>query len=788
MVLQWEVFSASRSAGKYRRVRALRCGLALLQRDRTAPPPVRTYGARSHMTIHYLTAILPAFVAVSGTSLMRLAGEKKCGIAERVISLLFAALFFAGYLYDADAISGVYAPGQIPGVQTVGRVGALALSWLTVAGGLFIAVYPFFRKACPWTDVLTVLPVAAFLLDLIFLNDYVALYTGKALSEGVTARSALLAAGAGVGFAASVYYFIWTVRGFGAYKKQLGWIALALLGILLCSAPNYTLQLLLRPADYAMKVIDLNMWHRIYIYPMVLIPVALAFIAGGKDAETKRLVLIYYSLAALWQFMYFQKIPMIWGISHLGNLPFHLCNTALYILPLCLIFRMKRLFYFTYFINVLGAFFAIMMPNYGLSGLGGSMIVAETLRFFRSHYQAFFMPLLCVGFGVFERPRLRQFIYSLIGFAVYYLFVLILNSWFTNYGSVDFFFINSDFVAEKLGTWAERLRDVVFSFNAGGLTFTFYPLYQVIYFFVYCLLALAMWFLYELSYKSVDGWKDLAARRKKIKMDALAREYTKEGGIPMYDDKALLSVENFSKRYGKSDVYAAYRVGLEVHGGEIFGFLGPNGAGKSTIIKSIVGIQPVDEGTISVCGYDVKRQSVQAKRQIGFVPDHYALYERLTGREYVNYIADLYEIPKKERDERLDGYLEIFEMKNAFDDPISTYSHGMKQKVAIMAALVHDPKVWILDEPLTGLDPNSIYQVKECMRKHAAAGNVVFFSSHLIEVVERICDRIAIIRKGQIQCVCSVEEVEKTSTLEEFYLGVIGEGEVAPVPFERKKA
>ncbi len=740
------------------------------------------------MVIHYLTTLLPALCAALGLFLARMGGDKQFRIAERVLSLLFAALFLVSYVYDVDAISSVYAPDAIPGVQTVGRIGAWILAWITVAGGLLLAVYPFFREKCPGMQVLTVLPLAAFLLDIVFLNDYVALYTGSALPEAVTVRSALIAASAGVGFGISVFRFAVSVRGFGAYKKQLPQLALALAGILLCTFPNYTFQLLFRPGDYAMKVIDLNLWHRIYIYPIAVIPVALTLIAGRKDAETKRLVLLYYSLAGLWHFLSIQKFPMIWGVSHLGNLPLHLCNTAMYVLPVCLAFKTKRLFYFTYFINVFGAFIALLMPSYGLEGLGGSLLVADTFRFFRSHYQAFFMPLLCVGFGVFERPRLRQFLYSLAGFGCYYLLVLVLNSWFSNYTSTDFFFINSDFVAAKLGTWAERLRDIVVSFGIGELTFTFYPLYQALYFLVYCLLALAMWFVYELAYRSVDGWKDLAVRRRRIKMDALAREYTKEGGIPMYEDKALLCVENFSKRYGKSEVYAAYRVGLEVHGGEIFGFLGPNGAGKSTIIKSIVGIQPVDEGTISVCGYDVKRQSVQAKRQIGFVPDHYALYERLTGREYVNYIADLYEIPQAERDERLDGYLEIFEMKKAFDDPISTYSHGMKQKVAIMAALVHDPKVWILDEPLTGLDPNSIYQVKECMRKHAAAGNVVFFSSHLIEVVERICDRIAIIRKGQIQCVRSVEEVEKESTLEAFYLDVIGKGEVLPVPFEKKKA
>ena len=246
-------------------------------------------------------------------------------------------------------------------------------------------------------------------------------------------------------------------------------------------------------------------------------------------------------------------------------------------------------------------------------------------------------------------------------------------------------------------------------------------------------------------------------------------------------------LEHLSKRYARSDVYAVNDVCLEVRGGEIFGFLGPNGAGKSTIIKSIVGIQPITEGHILVCGHDVERESVQSKSNIGFVPDHYALYEKLSGREYVNYIADLYGIVQADRDERMAFYVDAFELNKAIDEPISTYSHGMKQKIAIMAALIHDPKVWILDEPLTGLDPNSIYQVKQCMLRHAARGNIVFFSSHLIDVVERICDRIAIIRKGQIRCVCDVKEIEKTTTLEEFYMSVIKQGEVLPVPYAPKR-
>ncbi len=183
-----------------------------------------------------------------------------------------------------------------------------------------------------------------------------------------------------------------------------------------------------------------------------------------------------------------------------------------------------------------------------------------------------------------------------------------------------------------------------------------------------------------------------------------------------------------------------------------------------------------------MCGYDVKTQSVQAKRQIGFVPDHYALYEKLTAREYINYIADLYNVSKEDREDRLNRFVELFEFQSAIDNPIKTYSHGMKQKVTIMSALIHNHKVWILDAPLTGLDPSSIFQVKECMKLHASQGNIVFFSSHIIDVVERICDRIAIIRKGQIQCVRDVADIEKTEeSLEAFYMSVINGSEVAPV-------
>ena len=311
-----------------------------------------------------------------------------------------------------------------------------------------------------------------------------------------------------------------------------------------------------------------------------------------------------------------------------------------------------------------------------------------------------------------------------------------------------------------------------------GKTLTFHPLYQLIYFVVYFAIGFGVWFVYQLGFDIADSHYELHLKLRGIRQDRLALKSVLNGREitePMKKRAGTkLELKHFSKKYGLNKYYAVKDANLVVHSGEVFGFLGPNGAGKSTIIKSIVGIQPITEGEIYVCGYNVKSQPVMAKSQIGFVPDHYALYEKLTGREYLNYIADIYEISKEDRDARLKKYIHLFELDESIDNKIKTYSHGMKQKVTIIAALVHNPKVWILDEPLTGLDPTSIYQVKECMKKHAEEGNIVFFSSHLIDIVERLCDRIAIIKHGHIECVKDVKEIEESNqTLEEFYMSII---------------
>ena len=236
----------------------------------------------------------------------------------------------------------------------------------------------------------------------------------------------------------------------------------------------------------------------------------------------------------------------------------------------------------------------------------------------------------------------------------------------------------------------------------------------------------------------------------------------------------MLSIKNLSKRYGNDPKKAVDNLSLELYPGEVFGFLGPNGAGKSTAIKALVGIHPFEDGDITINGVSIKTQPLKAKMQIGYVSDNHAVFEKLTGREYVNHMANLYGVKAEDTKKRVDELLEIFKLAHAYDQPIKNYSHGMKQKISVIAALVHNPKLWILDEPLTGLDPQSAYQLKQVMKRHAAQGNTVFFSSHILDVVENLCNRCCIIKKGVLQGVYDLTELKKSNqSLEEVFMNVI---------------
>ena len=237
----------------------------------------------------------------------------------------------------------------------------------------------------------------------------------------------------------------------------------------------------------------------------------------------------------------------------------------------------------------------------------------------------------------------------------------------------------------------------------------------------------------------------------------------------------MIKLENISKSYvkGKKSVDS---LNLEIKDGEIFGFLGPNGAGKTTTIKMITGILNADEGRILVDDKDIKKESISAKKTIGFVPDTPDIFLKLKGIEYLNFMGDIYEVPKEIRKQRIEELTKKFEIYDNLNEEMQGYSHGMRQKIILCGALLNNPKNWIWDEPMTGLDPKASYDLKEMMRKHAKEGNCVFFSTHVLEVAEKLCDRVGIINKGKLIFVGTFEEMKTklkdNGTLEELFLEI----------------
>lgn len=234
----------------------------------------------------------------------------------------------------------------------------------------------------------------------------------------------------------------------------------------------------------------------------------------------------------------------------------------------------------------------------------------------------------------------------------------------------------------------------------------------------------------------------------------------------------MIEFSSVTHFYSKKSEPAVDGLSFTVGSGEVFGFLGPNGAGKSTTIKLLCGILQLTEGEIKVEGHSMKSDSLEAKKIMAYCPDEPNFFKKLTGRRYVNFIADIFSIPEVVRNERLNEYAARFELTNALDKKLSSYSHGMAQKLSLIAALVHDPKVLVLDEPLVGLDPRSARLVKDIIRERADAGGTVFFSTHVLEVAEDICDRIGIIDEGKIIAVGKTSELRGEGSLEEFFLKV----------------
>jgi len=230
----------------------------------------------------------------------------------------------------------------------------------------------------------------------------------------------------------------------------------------------------------------------------------------------------------------------------------------------------------------------------------------------------------------------------------------------------------------------------------------------------------------------------------------------------------MIEIKNLTKSYG--DNKAVDNVSFNVEDGEIFAFIGHNGAGKTTTIKSIVGINDFDSGDIIINGKSIKNKPIECKKEIAYVPDNPDLYENMKAISYINFICDMYETPENIRKENIIKYAKMFEMDNKLNDTISTYSHGMKQKVALIAALVHEPKILIMDEPFVGLDPKAVFDMKKIMRDMCNEGKSIFFSTHILDVAEKLCDRVAIIQKGKIVKVGKMDEIKGDESLEQVFL------------------
>lgn len=635
----------------------------------------------------------------------------------------------------------------------------IMLRWITMVSLILLVLHSFFNTLeVKWVGA--TLGLISGLLNFIFFKNNLIAFEGEVMMTSYRSIQFFIENALLLGLSLIVFYQL--IKNKDLWLNYKKWYRV----VFVCFITMFALMpqaLLVNLFGYYGEIPDEFTASHIFVIVFPFIFMLLIYFVMRKTSQSdKDWLITLLAFAGFVQYFFIRR-------ESLAALPLHLCNTAVILLLFAVVFKIKRFFYFSYFANVLGAIAAIILPNYS-----SDLFSYSVIHFGYNHLYAFIIPILAVAFHTFPRPNLGHMYKALAVFSVYFVVVIFLNAWFNNYTTVDYFFTYSDFLTDMFGARELQYNNVL-EFNVKDLTFRFFWAFQLIYYFVFIILMFASWFVYDAFYQMVDQHYLLRQKQKKMNLDHLRMLELLDGrkpSEPMNPGGAdMIKISHFSKRYGQSERYAVKDFSLEVLGGEIYGFLGHNGAGKSTTIKSIVGIQSITEGEIEVCGYSIKSQPLEAKLRIGYVSDNHAVYEKLTGREYINYVADLYRVSKDLRDQRLNDLAEKLSLTHAIDQMIKSYSHGMKQKLVVIASLIHEPPVWILDEPLTGLDPISSYQIKEIMREHAKKGNIVFFSSHVIEVVEKICTKIAVITQGELTGVYDINVLkDKNVSLEELYM------------------
>lgn len=698
---------------------------------------------------------------------------KRNQISYNLILKVFAVFLLATYafrLFSSDKIDSVF---NLLLVDIVTPIDAwttwlfnvpvsllvILLRWLTIVILTWSIIVPF--KSNVWLRwLVAIFGIILGILNLVFFKQHLIAFYGEAASI-FSSRGIQFFVETILGLIIASLILFKLIKEKEYLRKKDFWKPLLTLVLSAFALMPQTLLYNLF-GNYGEVPKDFTVTHLFFIVNPIIIIFVVYLIMKKRSLKNREILMAFFAFAGVFQYFYMRR-------AGLAALPLHLCNTAVILLFFAIIFDIKSFFYFSYFANVLGAIAAIITPNYTTDFYSFTVI-----HFAYNHLYAFIVPIIGVAIGVFPRPTLKHMYKAIAVFTIYFIVVVFLNAWFNNYNEVDYFFAYSDFLTEMFDIRNIQYENIV-SFEFKDLTFTFYWLFQLLYYLAFVFLMFISWFVYDAAFQFFDNIALLKEKQKKQKLDYInllelldgrdVSEPMNLGGVEM------IKITNFSKRYGKSSKYAVKDFSLTVNKGEIFGFLGHNGAGKSTTIKCLVGIQAITEGEMEVLGYSIKSQPLEAKLRMGYVSDNHAVYEKLTGREYIFYVASLYQIADDIRDQRLKELSEKLSLNHALDQMVKSYSHGMKQKLVVIASLIHEPPVWILDEPLTGLDPISAFQIKEIMKNYASKGNIVFFSSHVIEVVEKICTKIAVITQGTLTGVYDMKDiVKKGISLEELYM------------------
>ncbi len=720
-------------------------------------------------------AILVCGVAIISTLLILL--TKKFPAKTSLILRIFAYIFIAAYvvrLVHNDAFDRIY--GGLSDYMSTSMIAMMmGLRALTMISAIVTCIEPI-RSSKTCKDILSLFVPIVTILNIIFFRQHIIAFAGTTNINYVSIRAIQFAIETMLMGGISAYYLYGFVTNWKERRSsfRLGSFFAVLGFLLLACFPVGIFQGLF--GEFGDEATGFTFTHRVMLYLTCIIPIVIYFAYRNKGVDRARTMLIYLSTACLVLFTYTININ---NLSY-TNLPLHLCNTGVFLIFIAYVFNVKSIYYFTFFVNVIGALFAMVLPD-----TDGSVFLLSNIRFWVDHMYVFFLPILGMVLKVFPRPNFKMIRGAIYVFSIYFVAMIIANAWINTFASVDYFFLQGDTVskhADFLYNWQQLYK---LSVTINGITYTTAWVYDIFIYFGYILLMFIIWIFYDAIFKTQDHYTRLIELQKSDMLDI--RELRKKIGNDITKPinprgKNMIKISHFTKIYAGSDRKAVDDFSLTVKAGQVFGFIGHNGAGKSTLIKSLVGIQSITSGSIEVCGYDITKQPLQAKLNIGYVSDNHAVYEKLTGREYINYVADLYLVSKEDREARLARYAKMFHLENDLDREIKGYSHGMKQKLVVIASIIHNPKVWVLDEPLTGLDPISSFQIKSLMREMADAGHIVFFSSHVIEVLEKLCDRVAIIKQGHLVGEYTSDQLKtKKMSLEDIYLDVADEAVTSDV-------